>query len=307
MTHSAARLKNTDFHRSRVVRVSDSSAMIDDNYSCFRSLWPDQLRNFALSDAHRISLSGRVVQTLDGFTAQRREDNRLAMTRCRRRRIGVRERSGPDDRAVAHAPRHLAWYAAGRSCSCEPSVDVKCNRSDGTMFVFLPSQYQGMSLFDSRQKPLACARINQGVWIAKLETIIASKTFRAIAGNHHVRRMLHYRARQQHGVSHSTDSGHRTGLRSSFRSDHHRRIHFHGTIDGECRSITGVEQRIVFENLDARDNRIERTATFTQNQRAGLHGVHDCALPKRTFLAWAMRTCAAMNDQRESFSSGHSI
>ena len=60
--------------------------------------------------------------------------------------------------------------------------------------------------------------------IDQRDVVFARECFGALARQHHVRRMFHHRACQQHGIAHVADP--RDGTRAQRRAIHDRRVQF---------------------------------------------------------------------------------
>ena len=81
----------------------------------------------------------------------------------------------------------------------------------------------------------------------------------AFANEEDVRRLFHHRARQADGMPRARDVGHGAGFERG--AIHDGCVHLVAAVGGEDGSLAGVEERIVFENVDCRLDRIERRAT----------------------------------------------
>ena len=101
----------------------------------------------------------------------------------------------------------------------------------------------------------------------------------AIASQHHMRRMLHHRARQFDRVLHRTHAGDRTGAtRMSF---HHRGVELVSAFVVEHGALARVEPRRILQHADAGDDRVERVAAARQDGIAGVEGAIEVGADRR--------------------------
>jgi hypothetical protein len=145
----------------------------------------------------------------------------------------VRPGPGADQRRVADPARALSARAAGRGGGGEPAVVVQRDRADGP----------------ARLPPaLALAVGDEPVGAHALDVLFSSQPLGARAGQHHVRRRLHYRAGKRDCVARRRDRGHRAG--APVVAAHERGVHLDRSVGGENRAAARVELRCVLERLD---------------------------------------------------------
>ena len=98
--------------------------------------------------------------------------------------------------------------------------------------------------------------------------MLASEAFRAFRDQHHMRALFEHRACGADGILNAPQAGNRAGAESG-------RFHDDGValdmpVEGEVRAVTGVENRIVFENHDGGFDGIERVSAVFEDAPAGM-------------------------------------
>lgn len=89
-----------------------------------------------------------------------------------------------------------------------------------------------------------------------------------LAGQQHMRRMLHDRLGQQNRIFDGAHTGHRAGLAGV--AFHQRGIQFVTALGVVDRAFAGIEQRRVFQHGDAGDDRLAGAAAALQYGIAGI-------------------------------------
>jgi hypothetical protein len=98
--------------------------------------------------------------------------------------------------------------------------------------------------------------------------MLRSKALGAFGDEHHVRAFFENRARQADGIPDAVKAGH--GASTKSRGVHHDGIAFDLSIQVEVRTVTGVEDRIVFESHDGGFDGVERVAAAREHSPTGL-------------------------------------
>ena len=96
---------------------------------------------------------------------------------------------------------------------------------------------------------------------------VRGKVIGAGADQHDVGRLLHDRAGERDGMARALHIGNRAGPHRL--AIHDCGIELVGAIRRENRATTGVEERIIFEELDGGFDSIERRATFIEHVGSG--------------------------------------
>jgi hypothetical protein len=110
-----------------------------------------------------------------------------------------------------------------------------------------------LQLLDQR---LPAALGKKETWLHLLQAHLGRKAVGARANQHHIRRLLHHRARQADGVARAGDAGHRSCLQGC--AIHDRRVQLVLALGGEDRAAPCVEEWIVFENPNRGFDGVER-------------------------------------------------
>src|ERR1700722_8080785 len=220
-----------------------------------------------------------------------------------------------DDGRVAHAARHLALQATSRSAGGDVAPAIERDYSRGAVaarvagFVIKRNRLgytlrrrrcpggtrrNGLAFF----RQLLHQRLPAGfgekeTWIDLLQAVARAEGFGAGANHHHVRRLLHHRACQAYGMTCVGDAGHRAGF--EIGAVHDGRVQFVLSFRGEDRAMAGVEERIVFENIQHCLNRIESRAAAVQHLCARFSGRGEAGAIGRVALG---AECHPLNDSR---------
>ena len=110
-----------------------------------------------------------------------------------------------------------------------------------------------------------------GVEIRRVDEFDANRLRECLgagAGQHHVRRFLHDRSREQDRILDAAHTGDRAGAQG--RAVHDRGVEFVVAVIGEHRALAGVEARRVLEYEDRLGDRIHAAAAAFQHRVAGI-------------------------------------
>ena len=122
-------------------------------------------------------------------------------------------------------------------------------------------------LFELTDKllPAALGEKEGGQYLFEMH--VCGKVIGAGADQHDVGRLLHDRAGERDGMARALHIGNRAGPHRF--AIHDRRIKLVGAIRCENRATAGVEQRIIFEQLDGAFDSIERRTTLIEHVGSG--------------------------------------
>ncbi len=325
MVQSTDGIVARDLHRRGVVRVADTAAPVDEYHARFRTGRVDHFGDCFARDCIRRA----VTERQHSFAAQRSQDDRLALPRCRRGPECVRESAGANQRGVTHASEKFAGHAAGRGRSRDSAAHVDGDRAYRAVAVSHRGARGGFrlehaGLLLSRAPSLARSLGNHFLGPHEPDTDFAREAFRSRRRHQDVRRMLHHGARQHDWISHAADhcdragrhgvigsigvigtmrafasrGGLRFGWSGNRLGEHHRRIHLDVALGVQQRAVAGVEKRMILERDHCGDDGFERAAVGAEDSRAEAHRRHHRAAALRTLGARARIAGAAMRDER---------
>src|SRR6202030_2600655 len=167
---------------------------------------------------------------------------------------------------------------------------------------------------------------------------LAGEAFGAAATEQQMRRTFNYGTRQHDRIAYAAHEDDATGVdldrvgrrtltsggserparvvdygggvvvRRRTRRGHHGGVHLDAACSGEDGAIASIEERIVFEGDDRRDDRIEGRAAASQNVRTALHGGEDSMTPRGPIGGRRASTGTAVSDQRgHDEGAGHPV
>jgi hypothetical protein len=144
-------------------------------------------------------------------------------------------------------------------------IDSNC--TDGALLV--PAMmFGGMRILTAKEPGFAFRRGNQFIGIAKRDAVLAGELFRSFGDEHHVRAFFKNGAGRANGIFHVAQAGDSPCAQRG-------RVHDDGvaldvSVKGEMRSVTRIEDGIVFENNDSSFDRLEGVAAIPENGPAGM-------------------------------------
>ena len=103
-----------------------------------------------------------------------------------------------------------------------------------------------------------------------LEAALARELLGALAGEHHMRRVLHHAPCEVDGVAHRGHTG--DGARREVLAAHDGGVEIGAAVMSQHRAASGVEERVVLEDAYRRGDRIEAAAALLEHRIAGIQG-----------------------------------
>jgi hypothetical protein len=104
-----------------------------------------------------------------------------------------------------------------------------------------------------------------------LESVLDGEGFGSGAGEHDIWRFLHDGAGEVDGMARVLDVGDGSGFHSG--AVHDRSVHLISSVGGEDGAASGVEERIVFKDLDRGLHGVDGGASFVENGSGGGDGL----------------------------------
>ena len=153
--------------------------------------------------------------------------------------------------------------------------------------------------------PPAPARLlgDERLGVAGRQPVPAGELLRGLADQKHLVALDEDGPRQPDRVAHPGDGAHRT--RFERVAGHDRRVHLDDALHGQHRAEAGVEERVVLEDGDRRDHRVEGVSADGEHRPARLRSALD-ALPPDAPLPGRLSPRATVHgDRRHGRNAGH--
>jgi len=168
--------------------------------------------------------------------------------------------SGSDDRGVAHATRALVRHAAGRGGGGEITSRIERDRAYGAVGGRKEVRHRAAVALAFKLSPSLL-----GAEVAvrhQRQPFFQGEFLRARPDQQNVPGLLHHAARELDRISHVPYG--RDGARPLLPPLHDGGVELRGSIAGERRTPTGIEERVVFQRADGGADRIEARATLLE-------------------------------------------
>ena len=195
---------------------------------------------------------------------ERELDDPLAVARAGHRGervVGVG--AAADDGGVPHAAGELQLHPARRRRGCEVSTRVARHGADRP-------RVRAGGAAPRRIPARALPRRHEERVVVRGDPDLAGERGGARAGEEHVVRSLHDRARERDRVPHVLHDRHRAAAER--RAVHDRGVELHVSGGGERRAGAGVERRVVLEHPHCGLDRFERAAAGAKDRPARFAG-----------------------------------
>jgi hypothetical protein len=222
--------------------------------------------NVARNVRGRIHANRRFTQQLNCSLCHHDFHNRFPITSAgdpARVRVGVT--TAADQRGISDAAGKFAAGAARGGGGKKVTIPID---GHGPNCALLMSTMMFGSVFVclTFAPSFALGFANQIFWIAQDDSVFRGKTFRAFRGQHHVRAIFEDSSRNTDRILHPLKSRSRAGPKRC--PVHDDGVALHASVEVEMRTITRIEDRIIFQNGDGRFNGVKGGTAARKNRPA---------------------------------------
>lgn len=187
-----------------------------------------------------------------------------------RARRGIGVATTADEGRIANAARKFAARAPSGSGGVEPAFAIESDSADGALFM-AAVKFGSMRILAAFEIGIPFGFADKLFGTAEEEALVFDEAFGAFADEHHVRAFFENRASGANGILDSLQGRGRTGTKGG--SVHHDGIAFHLAIKIQVRTITGIEDGIVFEDDNRCFDGIESMAAGREDRPSGRQGI----------------------------------
>ncbi len=215
----------------------------------------------------RVHASGGAAKKIDGGFGQDDFHDGFAVAGAGdAARFGVRVAAAADERRIADAAGELAAGAAGGSGGEEVSLGVEGDGADGSLFV-AAVMLSGVFVTLTLHPGFLLGFADHFLGLAELDAVLFCEALGAFGDEHHVRAVFQDFARELNGILDALEGGRSAGTKRC--AIHDNGVAFDVAVQIEVRTVTGVEDGVVFEDHDGGFDGVEGGAAAGEDGPAG--------------------------------------